>query len=526
MKRLCAALCLLLLSACHSSVETVQERPNILFIMTDDHAVQAIGAYGGRLADIAPTPNIDRLAAQGVRFDRATVTNSICAPSRAVIMTGKHSHLNGVRTNGDVFDGSQPTFPKYLQGAGYQTAFFGKWHLKSLPTGFDDWVVLPGQGHYYNPEFITADGKHSEEGYVTDLVTDKALRWLERDRDTQKPFLLMVQHKAPHRSFMPGPDHMTLFDDVEIPEPENLFDDYSTRTEAARTQRMRILEDMTLQYDLKVKGEIGQAAIDWGNPDEKWDESYGRLSAEQKAEWDDVYDRKAATYSLDMTDDDLLRWKYRRYMQDYLGAVADVDDNVGRILDYMDRAGLSEKTIVIYTSDQGFYLGEHGWFDKRFMYEESFRTPLIARWPGQITPGTSSDKLVSNLDLAPTALDVSSRPIPEDMQGLSLLPLFTEGRNTEWRDALYYHYYGFPSVHNVDGHEGVATETHKLIHFFPTDEWELYDTVADPAEMNNLYGQDAYSDLVAQLKTRLSELKERYDVQADEYDLVPSSERR
>ena len=480
------------------------KRPNILFIFSDDHAYQAISAYGGRLANVAPTPNIDRLAKEGMLFTKCCVTNSICAPSRATILTGKYGHLNGVIDNRDIFDGSQRTFPKLLQKAGYQTVIIGKWHLKSKPTGFDYWDVLPGQGYYYNPDFLTSLGKNREHGYVTDIITDKALDWLKDIRDKSKPFMLMLQHKAPHREWKPGPKHLKKYEDIFIPEPENLFDNYNGRGTAAKKQDMTIKKTMRLKEDLKVWGaEKGQ----------DWERTFSRMDDKQLQEWNSAYNpRNEKFQKANLKGKDLVRWKYQRYLKDYLRCIASIDENVGRVLDYLDKTGLSRNTVVIYTSDQGFYLGEHGWFDKRFMYEESFRTPLIIRWPGRIKPDSISRELVSNLDFAQTFLDITGVSQPSDMQGVNLKPLM-EGRIlNNWRRSLYYHYYAFPDWHSVRRHEGVATKRYKLIHFYDLDEWEFYDLEIDPHEMQNKYDNPEYTSIVDDLKKELLRLRKLYKV--------------
>ncbi len=490
--------------------DTPAQRPNIVWIYSDDHAQAAVSAYGGRLAEIAPTPNIDRIAKGGMRFSNSFVTNSICGPCRAVILTGKHSHLNGFRDNSSTFDGSQQTFPKLLQQQGYQTALFGKWHLVSEPTGFDAWEVLPGQGHYYNPDFITPSGNIQEPGYVTDLITDKSLNWLETGRDPQKPFMLMIQHKAPHREWEPGPNHLTLFDGVEFPEPDNLFDTYENRGSAAKLQDMSIEKTMTLDSDLKVWPENAET-----DPKLKarWKNAIGRMNPEQRAAWDAAYGpRNKAFLEANLSGPDLVRWKYQQYMKDYLRCVRAVDDNVGRVLDYLKVEGLDKNTIVLYSSDQSFYLGEHGWFDKRFMYEESLRTPLVAMGPG-IAPGSICDAMVQNLDMAQTFLALTGTPEPDDMQGASLAPLLHGEQPTGWREALYYHYYeGEGKVHNVYRHYGVRTEQFKLIRFHTLDEWEFYDLKADPAEMNNQFTNPAYSDTIRKLTEKLTELRAQYAV--------------
>ena len=497
-----------------SQETTASAPPNIVFIFTDDHAYQAISAYGDRLAEVAPTPNIDRIAEQGMRFDRATVTNSICGPSRAVIQTGKHSHINGMRDNVVEFDGTQQTLPKLLQQAGYETAMIGKWHLKSEPTGFDYWQVLPGQGHYYNPDFRTPEGTFQEHGYVTDLITDKTLTWLKENRNPDKPFLLMMQHKAPHRAWLPGPKHLDTFDDVSIPEPANLFDDYATRGTPAHEQRMDIDKVMDPMADLKV-------FTDDNRQGQRWNSLYARMDAQQLADFTAAYEAENKAYlAAALKGEERMQWKYQRYMKDYLRTIASVDESVGEVLDYLEESGLDENTIVIYSSDQGFYLGEHGWFDKRFMYEESFRTPLLVHWPGVTEPGSVSDKLVSNLDYAETMLDMAGVPIPDDMQGVSLRPVLDGSVDETWRKSVYYRYYEHTQGHYVHPHEGVATGRYKLIHFWRLGEWELYDLQADRAEMNNLYGDLAYADVVSELKAELVKLREQYGVGPEDDDYV------
>ena len=490
--------------------DPAQGRPNILFIFTDDHAQHAISAYGSK---INTTPNIDRIAAEGMLFRNAFVTNSICGPSRAVILTGKHSHLNGFRRNGDRFDGSQVTFPKLLQRAGYETALVGKWHLESEPTGFDHWVVLPGQGDYYNPDFITPHGKVQIEGYATDITTDMALAWLENKRDKSKPFMLMCQHKAPHRNWMPGPDHLGMYQDETIPEPATLFDDYSGRGTAAKVQEMTIARHMYDAYDLKLPF-MGAADAP------RWDRRYlDRLTPEQRRAWDAAYGPENEQYAVsDFTPEGLVRWKYQRYIKDYLRCVASVDDNIGRMLDYLDENGLADNTIVIYSSDQGFYLGDHGWYDKRFMYEESLRTPLVVRWPGVTKPGAVDTHLVQNLDFAQTFLTLAGVDVPADMQGQSLVPLLRGEAPANWRQSIYYHYYEYPGAHSVHRHDGVRDGRYKLIQFYTLDEWELFDLEKDPRELRSVYGDPAYAPVVERLKGELTRLREQYRVPAS--DLV------
>jgi arylsulfatase A-like enzyme len=484
--------------------------PNIIFIMADDHAYQAISAYGSYRNE---TPNIDRLAHEGMLFSNAFVTNSICAPSRAVILTGKYSHLNGVRDNVLAFDSTQLTFPKILQKAGYQTVMIGKWHLKSEPTGFDYWKVLPGQGNYYNPDFLTPGGREQIHGYVTDIITDIAIDWLKNKRNKDKPFMMMYHHKAPHREWLPGPANIRKYEGVVFPEPPTLFDDYSHRGSAARQQTMTIRDEMNLWADLKIKPDNPEV-INRDDPPAinayKW--NYRRMTDAQKQAWDTVYDPIADNFKkTNPQGDELLRWKFQRYMNDYLACIASVDDNVGRLLDYLEESGLAGNTIVVYTSDQGFYMGEHGWFDKRFMYEESLRTPLIIRWPGKTRAGTVCNAMVLNLDFAETFLDAAGADIPEGMQGVSLLPLLAGKGPATWRDAIYYHYYEYPAVHSVKRHYGIRTERYKLIHFYYNiDEWELYDLQEDPQEMTNIYGQPGTEEITRDLKEQLEQLRARY----------------
>lgn len=474
--------------ASERAVGNAAKRPNIVFIMSDDHASHAMSCYGSR---INRTPHLDRIAKEGMRFENAFCTNSICAPCRAVILTGKYSHLNSVKDNNDQFDGSQQTFPKLLQQAGYQTAMIGKWHLKTDPTGFDYWNVLPGQGDYYNPVMIEMGQRKKYTGYVTDLITDRCLEWL-RGRDSEKPFCLMFQHKAPHRRWEPGPDHLTMYDDRTIPEPETLFDDYSGRGRAAKEQDMSIEKTMTA-HDLKLT-------------------PMKNLTDEQKARWDAAYGPKNEAFEkANLQGKDLVRWKYQRYIKDYLRCIASVDDNVGRLLDYLDESGLTNDTVVIYTSDQGFYLGEHGWFDKRFMYEESLRMPLVVRYPREIRPGSVSDDIVLNLDFAETFLDYAGAPVPEDMQGRSMRSILSGKTPVDWRRSMYYHYYEYPAVHSVKRHYGVRTDRFKLIHFYnDIDEWELYDLEKDPQEMRSVIDDPQYADNVAELKAELSRLRAKY----------------
>lgn len=496
--------------SCADKLEVTKKkvRPNIVFIMSDDHAYQAISAYSDKLIK---TPNIDRIAKEGMLFTNASVTNSICAPSRAVILTGKHSHINGKIDNRSPFDTTNVTFPRLLQKAGYQTAMFGKLHFGNNPKGFDEFKILPGQGDYYNPVFNTANGDTTITGYVTDIITDLTLDWMEKRRDTAKPFLLMYLHKAPHRAWLPAKRHYQKFTTNTYPLPETLFDNYRSRGTASKTAEMSIFKDMLLSYDLKLPKET---IDDLGLVDRLGARGVGKLNSAQRADWDAIYDPIAADFRErypKMNDSLLTVWKYQRYMQDYLGTIAAVDENVGRLLDYLDEENLSENTLIVYTSDQGFYLGEHGWFDKRFMYQESFKTPLLIKWPNEITPNTTEDELVQNLDFAQTFLEVAGVNPPKDMQGESLVPLL-KGEKEKWnRDAVYYHYYEYPAEHTVKRHYGIATKYFKLIHFYhDVDEWELFDVENDPQEVNNVYDDPNYAATVLELKQKLKVLRIKY----------------
>ncbi len=498
-------LTLFVLSCDFNGTDQENDRPNIIFIMTDDHSIQTMSAYDDRFIK---TPNLDRIAEEGVLFTNSFVTNSICAPSRAVMLTGKHSHLNGQIDNFTRFDSSQVTFPKLLQQAGYQTALIGKWHLKSQPTGFDHWDVLKGQGHYYNTDFYSAKGKEKSQGYVTDIITDKSINWLE-NRDPEKPFCLLTHHKATHRIWMPDTSLFKEFAGVEFEVPDNFFDDFEGR-EAAKDHVMGIDRDMDLVYDLKMLDDKGEIQTKYRKLYEGF---IAMLSPEERKAWDAYYDPIIEEFlEADMEGEELALWKFQRYMKDYLQCVRSVDNNVGRILDYLEENGLAENTIVVYTSDQGFYMGEHGWFDKRFMYEESFRTPLAVRFPKGIMVDNSISALVQNIDYAPTFLDFAGVEIPEEMQGKSLKPMLS-GDSIPWRDALYYHYYEYPNEHGTHKHYGIRTDRYKLIHFYgDIDTWELYDLQLDANEMHNLYGQPEYEELVAGLKKRLQELQVNYKV--------------
>ena len=475
--------------------------PNILFIMSDDHAYQAVSAYGHGLNH---TPNIDRIAKEGAIFNRGFVTNSICAPSRAVVLTGKHSFVNGKVDNIQAFDWDQPNFAKILREAGYQTALIGKIHLKGEPQGFDYSAVLPGQGHYYNPDFIENGLSRRIKGYVTVITTRLALDWLENKRDRSKPFLLLYQQKAPHRNWKPEEKYLNLFDDKTFKPPENYFDDYQNRGTAAREQEMRVDQHARWGHDFKMRVDPDGELTDLNEELERFDN-------EQRGAWLTAYTAKnEAMKEANLTGKELSVWKFNRYIKDYLRTIQSIDDGVGEVLDYLDENGLSENTIVVYTSDQGFYLGEHGWFDKRFMYEESFRTPILMRYPKEIEAGTQIDELVQNLDFAPAFLDYAGVNIPDDMQGASFRKI-ANGDSSQWRDAIYYTYYEYPSVHMVKRHYGIRTDRYKLIHFYyDVDEWELYDIEQDPAEMNNVYEDERYRSVREEMHEKLQETRERY----------------
>lgn len=479
-------------------------RPNIIFIMSDDHAFQAISAYNRELIN---TPNIDKIAHEGILYTKAFVTNSLCAPSRAVILTGTFSHINGVKGNDEVFDGTQQTLPQILSKNGYKTAIVGKWHLKSSPTGFDYWNILPGQGDYYNPEF-SENGKDTVfKGYVTELITDISLNWLE-SREKDKPFFLMMHHKAPHRNWMPALKNLNLFDEKVFPFPGNFYDNYEGRI-ALQRQMLTIKNHMDIRMDFKVPcNSCDTARVNSWAPAE-YLRNLERLSPAERHVWAEAYQKEEREFRNVKDDEEKFdHWKFRRFLEDYLRCIASVDESVGEVLDFLKVNGLDKNTIVIYTSDQGFYLGEHGLFDKRFMYEEALRTPLVMKYPVEISGGTNCGLLVQNIDIAPTILELAGIPIPKNMQGESLRKTWKEN-HTEWRDAIYYHYYekGFGAT----PHCGIRTNTYKLIHYYnAVDSWELYDLTADISEMNNLVEKPAYAEVVKDLKTKLTALQEKY----------------
>jgi arylsulfatase A-like enzyme len=484
-----------------ASSAAAQERPNIVFIFSDDHAAHALSAYRAHLqygARLPDTPHLDRLAAQGMLFTNAFVTNSICGPSRATVLTGQYGHLNGVMTNSEPFHPDNITFPRLLREAGYETALFGKWHLRSDPVGFDHYEVLSGQGPYYNP--VLSDGTDSvrHTGYTQDIITDRALRWLDDDRTGDRPFLMLVHYNAAHRYWDPGPDQLALFRDTVFPEPATFWDDGARRASPFRLQEMEIARDLFAR-DLKLEPPAG-------------------LTPDQLARWNAYYEPENAA-AAGLTGIALTRWKYQRYIADYMRVVAALDENVGRLFDHLDAAGLGETTVVVYTSDQGFFLGDRGWFDKRWMYEESLRTPLIVRWPGTVAAGAVNTDLVMNLDFAQTLLEVGGAPAPASMQGASLVPLLRGHTPADWRDAIYYQYFAYPDWHMVHRQYGVRTHRHKLIHYYEVGEWELFDLARDPGELASVYDHPEYVGVVRELKVRLEQLRNEFDVPAE--DPVP-----
>lgn len=531
------------------------QRPNIVYIMCDDHAFQCISAYGSSISKLAPTPNIDRIAERGMRFDRAFVENSLSTPSRACLMTGLYSNQNGQRQLGEGIDTTRTFFTEQLQQAGYQTAVVGKWHMGCDPKGFDYYHIYNDQGQYYNPQYrgTDTDGKYIvEEGYSTDLTTDHALSFIEH-RDTNKPFCLLLHHKAPHRNWLANTKYFGMYDNVTFPLPETFYDDYETRGSAVRTQKMSVTKDMRWEQDFKVP-----EMLDTANAD-SWD-SYlslmnevNRMNPEQRIAWGKYYfPRNRRLLEARLTGKELDEWKYQNYIRDYMSVIKSVDESVGRVLDYLDSHGLTDNTIIVYTSDQGFYMGEHGWFDKRFMYEESLRTPLLIAYPGHIQPGTVCNKLVQNIDYAPTFLDLAGISKPKELPGRSLTPLFKAGDKVKgWRNSIYYHYYDYPTYHMVRKHDGVRTDRYKLIHFYgaggldavkenkyqrqpgtrehgcmtyltslgyfePKDSAvnynELYDLQADPHELNNLYGKPGYEKITKQLQKQLTDYRKSIGV--------------
>lgn len=504
------------LASCGSQKKEKAKRPNIIFMMTDDHTTQAMSCYGGNLIQ---TPNMDRIANEGIRFDNCYAVNALSGPSRACILTGKFSHINGFTDNASVFNGDQQTFPKLLQQAGYQTAMIGKWHLISEPQGFDHWSILSGQheqGDYYDPDFIE-DGEHIvEKGYVTDIITDKAIDFLEH-RNKNKPFCMLYHQKAPHRDWMSAPRHLGIFNNTTFPEPSNLYDDYEGRGRAAHEQDMNIAHTLLNDWDLKLMTRA-EMLKDTTN---RLYTVYKRMPPEVQNKWDSVYAPRIAEYRKGhLKGKALIGWKYQQYMRDYLATVLAVDENIGRLMNYLEKNGELDNTIIVYTSDQGFFLGEHGWFDKRFMYEEAERMPLVIRYPKAIKPRSVSSAICMNVDFAPTFLDYAGIAIPADIQGTSLRPIMdNEGKTpANWRKAAYYHYYEYPAEHSVKRHYGIRTQDFKLIHFYnDIDEWEMYDLKADPKEMNSVFGKPEYAAKQKELMQLLRDTQKQYkDTDPDE----------
>lgn len=490
-----------------------QQRPNIIYIMSDDHDPDAISAYGSKLL---ATPNIDRLAKEGMLFNRAFVGNSICGPARATLLTGQHSHKNGMKDNRTRFNGTQLTMPKLFQQNGYQTAIVGKWHLHSYPTGFDYWKILPGQGLYYQPRLIQMSGDTATyAGYATEVITNEAMDWLTYKRNKTQPFVLLLHHKAPHRYFFPSPKNIETFKDKVFPEPATLYTDTAGKGTAWKLQTMSILHDMKLCSDLKVDPAY-LMDIPWLKPDSAelayYNSIFNRIPVPEKEKIKKIYAiRGEILQQQKPKGNDLLKLKYQWYMQDYMATAASVDESVGKILDYLDSTGLTDNTLIIYTSDQGFYLGQNGWFDKRWMYDVSMRTPLVMRWPGKIKAGSLNNTMVQNIDYAPTFLDVAGITVPDIMHGLSLQPLM-RAQNIKWnRNSLYYHFYEYQADHTVLQHLGVRTDRYKLIYFYTVNEWQLFDLLNDPSEQNNLINHKSYRKILVNMKKELLRLRDQYD---------------
>lgn len=475
-------------------------KPNILFIFSDDHSLQTIGAYGARLSEFCRqhevTPNIDRLATEGGLFVNSFCGNSLCSPSRASVLTGLHSHANGVMTLGKAIRPGVWTFPGALGAAGYQTAVIGKWHLDTTPTGTDFACLLVGQGRYWNPEFLVPNGKETHEGYVTDIIVDMGIDWLQH-RDKSKPFLLMIHQKSPHRPWMPPTRYYSWLQDVKIPEPETLFDDYSGRGSSAHNQKLEIARDMNIPYDLKVL------------PPGKWGGEFDSMTETQRAEWSKVFDsRNEAFRKANLQGKELTRWKYQEYMKDYLRCVKAVDDGVGKFLDYLKSEGLDSNTVVIYSSDQGFFNGEHGWFDKRWIYEESIHMPLIVRWPGVVKPGSRFFPMVQNIDYAETFVEMAGAKSPDGLHGKSLVPILRGETPSDWRKSIYYHFYA--PGYGIEKHYGVRTDRYTLAHYYETDEWEMFDNRKDPQQLHSVYADPEYAPAVEELKAELARLRKLY----------------
>ena len=526
LSKLMSFTCLALLGAPSLQAEA-KTRPNILFIFSDDHSLQTLGTHKGRmqafLKEHKVTPNLDRLADEGMYFENSFVCNSICGPSRAAILTGKHSSHNGFLSNGNKFNGAQWTMPKAFQKAGYETVVYGKWHLSTTPTGFDSSWVLPGQGKYYNPDF-SVNGKETiqKEGYCTDVIVDMTLDWLKNKRDKTKPFFLCSWQKAPHRTWMPAARHFKYLDDVEIPEPASLFDDYEGgRNASLKNQHMSVKDHLNIAYDLKVTAEVTEenlSKIEKESPktqsrDNSTIDEFTRMTAAQRQAWNAHYvPRNEKFHSMNLKDKELVRWKYQHYLKDYLRCIKALDENVGRLMAYLKESGLDKNTIVIYSSDQGFYNGEHGWYDKRWMYEESLRNPFIIKWPGVTKPGSRVQQMIQNIDYAPSLLDCAGIEIPKDVQGDSFKAILEGKSPKEWRKGILYTYYG-RGAHRVASHYGIRTDRYKLIHFQDKNEWELFDLKKDPGEMQNLYANPEFTPKIKQLKDSLDDLVAQYDVQ-------------
>jgi arylsulfatase A-like enzyme len=481
-----------------------EKRPNVIVIVSDDHAYQAVSAYGSKLIQ---TPNIDRIANEGMLMKEAAVTNSVCSPSRAVLLTGKYSHINGMKDNGTYFNGAQRTLPKIYKENGYRTAIVGKWHLFSTPTGFDYWNILPDQGNYYNPKF-KKDGKDTVyTGYVTDVITDMALDWIGKTKD-KAPFFLMLHHKAPHRNVMPPLKYLDKFNDKKFPMPANFYDDYAGR-KALQIQQVTMKDHLDIRYDSKIPCDTCPV-----NPINNWapaeyQREIERLTPAERKTWDVAYQKEYDIFKTLKTKDEIIKFQFQRYMEDYLRVVNSLDDNIGKVLKYLDDNKLAENTIVIYLSDQGFYLGEHGLYDKRFMYTESFRTPMMIRYPAGFKGHQKTGAYVLNLDVAPTLLDLSGIKIPQDMQGASMKKLLVTGNDKDWRKEVYYHYY--EKSFGLTRHFGIKTERYKLIHFYdPVSSWELYDLKNDPKEMHNRYNDPKYQAIIITLKEHLKALQVKY----------------
>lgn len=503
--------------------------PNVIVMYSDDHTAQAIGAYRealeyGLKLDHTPTPNIDRLAEEGMRFDNAFVTNSICKPSRAVLLSGMHSHQNGVYTNGDSLSADVEIFPSILRRAGYETAMIGKWHLGTEPRGFDYYEVLYGQGPYYNPTMRTSDGDVDRHGHTSEVITNSALNWLKTERSKDKPFMLVYNHKAPHRNWLPGPNHLNDYRDSDIPEAPSLFYDYSGLTEAAREQEMEIGTHLSWGWDLKLKNhpETGEQLRGWQSVINR-----NRLTDKQRRRIEDAYapsNRELRENYGQMSEKERLLWRYQRYVKDYLRVIRGIDDGVGRLMSYLKRENLLDNTVVIYAGDQGFFLGENGWFDKRWIYEESMRMPLIVHWPEGIDPGSVNSQLVQNLDLAPTILDLAGAQVPDRMQGRSLMPLLDGETPSDWRDAVYYHYYeGPPRVHKVAEHYGLRTERYTMAHFYEKGDWELFDLEKDPEQLRSVYEDPEYAEVRERLENKVRELQKKYGVDVSKYAASPDT---